>query len=464
MKSLSIKTKIIVWYTGLIVCILCIILGILAFSTDRILVFELQRELEDEVYDIVEDIQYENGSFDFHKLKYFDDGISISIYNEDQVQIRGLLPSGFSSSLPLHNKQIQTFQSGGTHWLVYDLYIRDNWPEALWIRGIVSLNASYETRTHILLVCIILFPFLVLLAAFGGWLITQKAFQPVNLIRKIATDIENSGDLSKRIQLNGSKDEISELAQTFDHMLDQLEFSFKKERQFTTDASHELRTPLSVILAHAEYGLTQKNNPAETEESLQVIQQQAKKMMALVSSLLLLARTDHQSVLLEFEAVNLSEIAHMIIAELTLTAQTKNITIYTAIDDNLVVVADQTSIMRLFLNLLQNAIRYGRENGWVKVELYQSKDVVCGSIEDNGIGISPENLPKIWNRFYQVDPSRKSVEDTSAGLGLSIVKWIIESHSGHISVESLPGKGTLFRFSLPIRLKYHSGGNFPNQA
>ena len=153
MKPLSIKTKITVWYTGLIVLILCIILGILAFSTDRILVFELQRELEDEVYDIVEDIQYVNETFDFHKLKYFDDGISISIYNREQVLIKGLLPSGFSSSVPLHNNQIQTIQSGEVHWLVYDLYVSTNWPEALWIRGVVSLNASYETRTYILLIC-----------------------------------------------------------------------------------------------------------------------------------------------------------------------------------------------------------------------------------------------------------------------------------------------------------------------
>ncbi|AJQ29717.1 sensor histidine kinase [Pelosinus fermentans] len=456
MKPLSIKTKITVWYTGLIVLILCIILGILAFSTDRILVFELQRELEDEVYDIVEDIQYVNGTFDFHKLKYFDDGISISIYNREQVLIKGLLPSGFSSSVPLHNNQIQTIQSGEVHWLVYDLYVSTNWPEALWIRGIVSLNASYETRTYILLICVILFPFLALLAAFGGWLITQKAFQPVSLIRKTAADIENSGDLSKRIQLSGSKDEIDDLAQTFDHMLDQLELSFQKERQFTSDASHELRTPLSVILAHTEYGLTQRDNPAETADVLQVIQQQAKKMMALVSSLLLLARTDHQSAQLDFETVNLSEIANMVIDELMITAQSKNITIHTAIDDNLIILADQTSIMRLLLNLLQNAIRYGRQNGWIKVELHQLKEDVLGSIEDNGIGIASDDLPQIWNRFYQVDPSRKSVEDTSAGLGLSIVKWIIEIHDGQISVESLPGQGTLFRFSLPNRPRHYT--------
>ncbi len=459
MKPLSIKTKITVWYTGLIVLILCIILGILAFSTDRVLVFELQRELEDEVYDIVEDIQYVDGTFDFQKLKYFDDGISISIYNKEQIQIKGLLPSGFSSSVPLYNNQIQTIQSGEVHWLVYDLYVSTNWPEALWIRGVVSLNASYETRTYILLVCVILFPFLALLAAFGGWLITQKAFQPVSLIRKTAADIESSGDLSKRIQLSGSKDEIDDLAQTFDHMLDQLELSFQKERQFTSDASHELRTPLSVILAHTEYGLIQRDNPVETVDALQVIQQQTKKMMALVSSLLLLARTDHQSAQLDFETVNLSEIANMVIDELTLTAQSKNITIHTAIEDNLIIVADQTSIMRLLLNLLQNAIRYGRQNGWIKVELHQLKEDVLGSIEDNGIGIASDNLPQIWNRFYQVDPSRKSVEDTGAGLGLSIVKWIIESHGGQISVESLPGQGTLFRFSLPNRPRHHTDSN-----
>jgi signal transduction histidine kinase len=106
-------------------------------------------------------------------------------------------------------------------------------------------------------------------------------------------------------------------------------------------------------------------------------------------------------------------------------------------------------MMRLLLNLLQNAIRYGRVNGWVKLRLFQTPEGVAGSVEDNGIGIASENIPKIWKRFYQEDPSRNNTVDYGMGLGLPIVKWIIERHGGSISVESHVGQGTVFRFSLP---------------
>lgn len=451
MKSLSIKIKITFWYTGLIVFILCIILGSIVFSTDKILVLGLQRELEDEVYDAVEDIQYNNGSMLVDQINFFDDGIHISLYSKDQRQFAGQLPSGFPAAVPFHSEQVQTIQADANSWLVYDMYTTAKGSEPLWIRGVISLNSSYETRNQILFVCVILFPFLVLLAGYGGWLITKSAFQPVTLIRRTAAEIESSGDLSKRIHLTGSKDEIYDLAQTFDYMLDQLETAFKTERQFTSDASHELRTPVSVILAHAEYSLTQKDNPVEMAESLAVIRQQAEKMNALISSLLLLARADHHAERLEFEVVNLSEIAEMVVEEIGVAAEARAITVYAEIAPGLSLFADQTSLMRLLLNLLQNAVCYGRENGWVKLSLRPVEGGVSGTVEDNGIGIAPEHKAQIWKRFYQVDPARKTMENCGTGLGLPIVKWIIERHGGEITVESQLGRGTIFRFFLPSR-------------
>ncbi len=451
MKPLSIKTKITVWYTGLILVILCIIGGSVAFSTDKFMALELQSELEDEVYDVIEDIQAQSGVLDLHKLKYFDDGISISLYSQEQQHLAGQVPAGFPAAVPFRPQQVQTISAGAHNWLVYDFHSTGNAGEPLWVRGVVSLSSSYETRNQILLVYLLLFPFLLLLSGLGGWLITKSAFQPVSLIRRIASEIQSSGDLSKRIHLTGSKDEIYELAQTFDYMLEQLESSFKAERQFTADASHELRTPVSVILSHAEYGLTQTANPQEMAESLQVIQQQAGKMRTLIASLLLLARADQNTEPLEFETVNLSEITEIVIEELSLFAQQKNIVIHTEIAPGLFIRADQTSMMRLLLNLLQNAIRYGRENGWVKISLAATDEGIAGSVEDNGIGIAPKDLPNVWMRFYQADPARGSAGESGAGLGLPIVKWIVERHGGKISVTSRLGQGTCFSFLLPIK-------------
>lgn len=451
MKPWSIKTKITVWYTGLIVFILCIILGALILGTDKILILEMQRELEDEVFDAVEEIHYTNGAFDFQSSKFFDDGIYISVYNQAQQQVGGLLPAGFPAGVPLQAGKIQTLQSAASPWLLYDLYLTANWPEPLWLRGAISLGPSYETRKQILLICVLLFPFLILLAACGGWFITKTAFLPVSLIQRTAMEIENGGDLSKRIRLTGSRDEIYELAQTFDHMLAQLEQSFKTQCRFTADASHELRTPVSVILAHAEYGLSQQDKPEEMLEALQVIQRQAHKMGTLISSLLFLARADHQSAKLDFEPVNLSETAEMVLEEMRPFAEAKHIAIRAEITPDLIIVADQTAMLRLLLNLLQNSIRYGRDNGWIKLRLSRAGSSITGSIEDNGIGIAPEDLGKIWNRFYQADPARKRTADSGSGLGLPIVKWIIEQHNGQITVSSRPGQGTVFHFRLPAR-------------
>lgn len=449
MKPLSIKVKITFWYTGLIVFILCVILGSIVFSTDKILVLGLQRELEDEVYDVVEDIQFKDGLLNLERIKYFDDGIHVSIYSEEQNQLAGQLPSGFPAGTPFRSEEVQTVQTDSSRWLVYDMYVTVKGPAPLWLRGVISQSSSYETRNQILLVCMVLFPFLVLLAGYGGWLITKSAFQPVSLIQRTAAEIQRSGDLSKRIHLTGSKDEIQELAQTFDAMLEQLEASFKAQCQFTSDASHELRTPVSVIMAHAEYGLSQKDHPEEMAEALQVIAQQAEQMNSLIRSLLFLARAGHHPEQPEFEMINLSEVAEMVVEEIAVSAKSRNITVYADIAPDICLLADQTLLMRLLLNLLQNAIRYGRDNGWVKLKLRRTDGKVAGSVEDNGIGIAREHIDKVWKRFYQADPSRRRADDSGAGLGLPMVKWIIERHGGKITLESRLGEGTAFYFQLP---------------
>lgn len=450
MKPLSIKVKITCWYTGLIIFILAVIMAGIVFGTDKVLVQGVQRELQDEVYDVAEDISYTNGSIDVNDVDFFDDGVLISLYTKEQTLFAGQLPAGLPAVVPFQSEQVQTVKVDGSQWLVYDLYITAKGQEGIWVRGAVSLSPAYETRNQILFVCMVLFPFLVLLAGYGGWLITQNAFQPVTLIQRTAAEIESSGDLSRRIHLTGSQDEIYQLAQTFDHMLDQLEMSFKAEQQFTADASHELRTPVTVMMTHAEYALAQKDNWQEAAEAIQVILQQAEKMNSLISALLLLARADHRTDNLEFEMINLSEVAEMVAEEMEIAARKRNITICADIEPDLTLMADQTSMMRLLLNLCQNAIRYGRDNGWVRLTLKRENDGIQGSVADNGIGIAPAEQEKIWKRFYQVDPARHKREDSGTGLGLPIVKWIVERHGGSIAIDSCLNGGTTVRFYLPV--------------
>ena len=289
--------------------------------------------------------------------------------------------------------------------------------------------------------------------ALGGYYITKRAFRPVERIRKTAEEIAHGGDLSKRIELGNGKDEIYQLGETFDYMLDRLEESFEREKQFTSDASHELRTPTSVILAQSEYALKNAATLEDARESLTVIFRQAKRMSSLISQLLTLARADRGKIKPNLEMLDISELLEITILEMQTSAGEKGISISTDIEEpHIKMLADETMLMRIFVNLLQNAVIYGRENGWIHVSLKEQNQEIQIVIQDNGIGMEKDKLDKIWERFYQVNPSREKKDSGSSGLGLSMVKWMVGIHNGSISVDSQVNRGTIFTIKFPKKM------------
>lgn len=187
------------------------------------------------------------------------------------------------------------------------------------------------------------------------------------------------------------------------------------------------------------------------EESLEVILKQSRKMSALISQLLLLARADqgnHNT--FQFECINMSELTEIVVEELSLMVQENSIEITTNIEEDLFIKADQTLMMRLLMNLLTNAIAYSKASGTVNMQLFRDETNIIGKVSDNGIGISEQHITKIWDRFYRVDAARTSSNIGNTGLGLSMVKWIVELHGGEITVESKLGEGSTFTFKLPI--------------
>ena len=240
---------------------------------------------------------------------------------------------------------------------------------------------------------------------------------------------------------------MMELSQTFDSMFSRLEKSFDAERQFTADASHELRTPTAVIIAQAEYAL-QHAKADEKDEALQKILAQAQKMSRLLAQLLMLARADANKIQFEIEKFDFSELAEIVLEETEQLAADKNITVKSDIEPDVEVDGDQTLLMRLLLNLLDNAVKYTGEGGEVTFTLRKTADSVICAVRDTGCGIAPEELPKIWRRFYQSDGNRGQ---SGAGLGLSMVQWIANLHGGTVSVESTPGEGSTFTFTMPLK-------------
>ena len=451
MKRLSIKMKLTLWYTGLVMIIMAFVLSFIWFSSDKALIFQVQHQMKELAEESIEDMEFENGTvrLDEH-FDFYDDGMNVLLYNEEGRLLNGTNPAGFGDTgTPFKHDEMQTVKSGGSEWLVYDTRVAAGNNEHVWLRCVMTLNQFTRTMNAVLIAMVISFPLLILLAAFGGYWLTKRAFRPVQQIIASVNDIRDEKDLSKRIHLKGPKDEIHALADTFDSMFDRLESSFEKERQFTADASHELRTPTSVILSQSEYALSHTDDPEEMKESLQVIMKQSRKMSGLISQLLLLARTEEKQNGWQYEQFDMSELTEIVVDELQEIADNERITLETDIKPGVMIEADQTLMMRLLMNLITNAIAYNKADGKVTVKLHEQEGTVIGEIADTGIGIEKKHLEKIWDRFYRVDPARTSTASGNTGLGLSLVKWIANVHGGNITVESEYGEGSVFTFRIP---------------
>lgn len=453
MKKLSIKTRVTIWYAFFLVLLVSLIFISLFYTSDRLIQENIKGDLTAAVDDSIQDVKIENGSLEIDDdLLSYRDGIYVLVYRENNFIVTGSLPTGITEEIPFISDQVRIVENNEREYYVYDHLISDDTFADVWIRGITSADLADSDPAVALMLkfFFISLPLLILVAAVGGYYITKRAFRPVSQITETAVHIQESSDLSQRIHLETggqTKDEIYHLAATFDRMLDRLENSFEAEKQFSNDASHELRTPIAVIMAQCEYSLKRDTSPEEIHSSLSVILDQSRKMSTLINQLLTLARADRGTAKLDFERINVSDITCMVALEQEALAEKRGITIHQEITPDLYADVDETLFMRLWINLISNSIKYGKEGGSIRVVLRASESRIIGQVIDDGIGISPEALPKIWDRFYQVNPSRS--DGSSSGLGLSMVKWIISAHNGDITADSVPGTGSRFTFSIP---------------
>jgi heavy metal sensor kinase len=284
------------------------------------------------------------------------------------------------------------------------------------------------------------------LAGVGGRFLAGRTLKPVVRITDIARGI-GEGDLSRRIDIE-SKDEMGRLASTLNAMIARLEQAFNKQRQFAADASHELRTPLAVIQAESSLALDKRRTQSEYRKSLELVSQEVTYMSEIIGKLLTLARSDAGCELLNFEEVNVRDLLAELSADMEVLAGEKSLRFDLGPMDDLAVRGDRLKLRQLFLNILDNAIRYTPGGGSVAVALVKSEDRVVATVSDTGIGIPADQLPFIFDRFYRVDKARSRAEG-GMGLGLAIAGCIAKAHGGEIEVESEVGKGTIFRVVLP---------------
>lgn len=369
--------------------------------------------------------------------------VRAALYEEDGTLIYGENPLlRQTGNLSFTQSRLWHIKVNGERYHLYDRKLNlTGEEEPLWIRGIVSEQESSAQLDRISRASLLWLPFLILFAGLIGYLLVDRMLSPLRRIEAAAEEISEGTDLKRRIEPGKNRDEVWRLSSAFNRMLDRLERAFERERRFTSDASHELRTPTAVLLAQSEYVLEKERTPAEYTEAFEVVQKQSRRMDALITDMLDCTRIDQGELRYAFSAADLSEITRET-AEPMRRLRDKSITLETEIEDGIVLHGNAALLTRLLQNLLDNAYRYGKEKGTVRVTLKREKEAAVLSVSDDGAGIPAKDLPNIFDRFYRGDASRSA---PGTGLGLSMVKSIADLHGAEIRVESEPGKGSTFR-------------------
>ncbi len=311
-----------------------------------------------------------------------------------------------------------------------------------------SMESVDQTLNRLLLVLLVSMPLALAVSLAGGWFLAGRALRPVDAITLAAQRIA-AGDLTQRLSVPASADEIGRLAATFNNMIARLETSFRQIRQFSSDASHELRTPLTVMKGETELALRRPREAGDYTVVLESNLEEIDRMTRIVDELLFLSRADMGEVKMERLPVKLEALLEDIHRQASLLGQERGIQVVLGLVTPATVSGDELRLRELFLNLVDNAVKYSRPGGAVDMTLATVSGRARISITDHGIGISPEEQSKIFDRFYRTDNARAHTKK-GTGLGLAICAWIVESHHGQIDVQSEVGKGSTFTVTLPL--------------
>lgn len=452
MKRLKIRTRMTLLYTGMLMIFMIICFSIIWILFAQKLDQTARSQIMQDASTIANQVEYEEEhqawdiDIDDDELENINVHNLFSIYSLDNEILSRNHKQNWIEILEKDFDGVRVIDHNDLPWLAYDMPVYDDGEEIAWLRIIAPMSGTIEVNNDLRTMFFWSLLMGLLFSIICGQWIARRALAPIKQIIATAQEIEQ-GDLSQRIGLKNT-DEIGELASAFDSMVDTVENSFQREKQLTSDASHELRTPISIIMAYAEEGL-QNNAMAQEEyrEIFDVIYQKSTEMNQMLSQMLWFARNCENESSLQMEKLDISIITKDIAQEMEIQAELKQISIETDIQNDLYVYADLMLFTRMTINLIDNAIKYGKENGHIWITLKQDKNYIIMSIRDDGQGIDQKELPDIFERFYQSDQSRSS---RGIGLGLSMVAAIVKKHSGQIEVKSKLGEGTQFVLQFPM--------------
>ena len=478
---MKLQTKLTLWFSYLLLLVYVALLLAMHMIAGSAAESTAKTTLESTVSRYAGEIAYERGQLRDFKARTYDDGAYLQVYSADGgtlmagTDIFGI--SAMMSELLWDNAAETVFRIETEEAAVYcyilwlpeeqdergrggrldmssemasgEMFTSDETDaDGVWIVGILPEDSMENLMSSVERAAVAGLCPIVLLATLGGRAITGRSLRSLRKITESAREISDGHDLSRRINIGRGKDEVHELADTFNDMMGRLERSFEAERQFTSDASHELRTPTTVILAECEMAEKTPRDTEAVQESVAEIHKQARKMSELIGKLLSYTRLEQGTRRIDRERLDLSELAEDICEEQR-TVAVRGITIENESEPQVFVNGDAALLISLVQNLITNAVKYGKDGGHVLVRVYKEDKNACVSVRDDGIGISEEDLDRIWNRFYQADRSR-SDEARGVGLGLSLAQQIARLHGGTITASSALGKGSEFVFSMPL--------------
>jgi len=293
-------------------------------------------------------------------------------------------------------------------------------------------------------------PVALVLAGFGGWVLAHRSLAPVAAMAERAREIGGE-DSSGRLPVANPRDELGQLAATFNDLLGRLESSMKQQRQFMADASHELRTPIATTRTAANVALQQRHRGEdEYREALDIIEHQADRLSRIVDDMFTLARADAGNYPVRKQPMYLDEVIDEVAAAERVVASTRNVRIEVTAMRSAWFFGDEELIRRLVVNLLDNAVRYSPDGGVVGLKLRAVAGGYAVVVSDQGPGIPLESQPHLFERFYRVDASRRRGDmDSGAGLGLALVQWVAHLHSGDVALTSSSDNGSTFTVVLP---------------
>jgi heavy metal sensor kinase len=318
-----------------------------------------------------------------------------------------------------------------------------------------SLRASQTFLWEVVLSLVVAVPILLLLSVAGGLFLANRALSPIDAITKTARQI-SAEDLSRRLGLQLPNDEIGELAHTFDAMLERLETAFLRERQLTADVSHELRTPLGILKTQLSLARSRPRDASTLLRMMADMEEDVDRMTRLAEQMLILTRVE-QGGLVNLEHIDLGEVLETVFVSWEPKAQACNVLLAFTRDEHIIlpIKGDVDRLYQVFSNLIDNAIKYTSPESIIRISVSQNKAGIEVIIADQGVGIAPEHLHHLFERFYRVDSARTRTTG-GVGLGLAISYAIVQAHGGKLQVESQVGQGTTFTVILPVAISKQS--------